>query len=157
MKAFSSSDNSQFHFNLIQIAFLGKYFASFSWLPLKFSVHFYRFYVSCIFARIFCCTSCIYFFYEPQAVSSSARDIVVAWLHATYFHGSAATSIQRDASGGEGGWRAGHGNGGANMDWGGAGCDFLKPCLSGSAAMLIAKAFVMPSRTNTHPTRVLPL
>lgn len=47
------------------------------------------------------------FFYEPQAVSSSTRDIVVAaaaasavGLYATYFHGSAATSIQRDARGG---------------------------------------------------------
>jgi len=50
------------------------------------------------------------FFYEPQAVSSSTRDIVVVaaaaaaasavGLYATYFHGSAATSIQRDARGG---------------------------------------------------------
>jgi len=64
-------------------------------------------------------------------------------LDATYFHGSAATSIQRDARGGGRGFSKGGGS------------DFLEPCLSAWAAMLIAKAFVMSSHTNSHPTMVL--
>lgn len=102
------------------------------------------------------------FFYEPQAVSSSTRDIVVAaaaasavGLYATYFHGSAATSIQRDARGG--------GKGGAwkfcgNVEIWAFGWLWFSRAMSvslGCHAMLIAKAFVMPSHTNSHPTMVL--
>jgi len=86
------------------------------------------------------------FFYEPQAVSSSTRDwlllLLSGWMQHIFMD-----QLQLQFKGMPEAVAGGFPRGG--------GCDFLEPCLSAWAAMLIAKAFVMSSHTNSHPTMVL--